>query len=120
MNRSEAFGRTPTINIEGSRWLVSNWGDDVVSPAVPATNTWTHVAGIFDGSTIYLYINGALKSSASGITCNTTTATKPEIGAIKGERFFSGRIDEVRMYSRALSPAEVAALYNGGNGCSGP
>jgi hypothetical protein len=33
------------------------------------------------------------------------------------EQFFNGSLDDVRIYNRALSAAEISSLYNGGAGC---
>jgi hypothetical protein len=80
------------------------------SDAVPL-NQWTHIAGTYDGTALRLYINGvqvAINTLASG---SITTSTQPlRFGgnSIWGE-FFQGLIDEIRIYNRALTPAEIQA-----------
>src|SRR5688572_16887742 len=71
-------------------------------------NTWSHLAGTYDGSTLRLYVNGALVASQpenSNIGASTGPLT---IGGddLYGQ-YFAGRIDEVRIYNRALSLAEI-------------
>src|SRR5204863_482455 len=80
-------------------------------------NTWTHLAGTFDGATMRLYVNGELVASQAQTAALTATAGTLQIGAdsYTGENF-AGRIDEVRIYNRALSAAEIQADMNTGAG----
>lgn len=80
------------------------------SPAL-ATNTWQHVAVVSDGATVRAYVNGAQRGTTQ--TAALPTYTGPlQVGAwLDGANnydFFSGNIDEVRVYNRALSATEVA------------
>lgn len=74
---------------------------------------WYYVAGVYDGTYVKLYINGAQAAitPASGIV---DVSTQPlTIGRRSdGVRFFNGIIDEVRIYNRALSASEIKANYN--------
>ena len=82
----------------------------VTGTAPVALNAWTHLAVTYDGATIALYVNGALAGSRSMSGPIATSAAPLRIGgnAVWGE-YFSGLIDEVRIYNRALSPAEIQA-----------
>jgi hypothetical protein len=87
-------------------------------------DVWHHIAGVFDGSGSRheLYVDGVLENAAapsySSIDSSTvpvwigagagTTSTAPDVA------FFSGAIDEVSIYSRALSAAEIEALFDAG------
>src|SRR6185436_6304953 len=78
--------------------------------SVLPVNTWTHLASTFDGTTVRLFVNGVqVASLAQTVPLATTTATL-QIGgdAYTGENF-AGLIDEVRVYNRALSAAEIQA-----------
>jgi hypothetical protein len=73
---------------------------------------WVHIAGVYDGTAVRIYINGVGQGSAvqSG---NILGFNQPlYIGAhgLPGE-FAKGVIDEVRIYSRAMSPTQVQTLY---------
>lgn len=77
-------------------------------------DVWSHVVGVWDGTTMYLYINGsqhATTASLSGTFGNS--GLNKSIGANQsgGSRWFNGRIDDVRFYNRALSVAEIQQLY---------
>ncbi len=89
-------------------------GVDQVTAPLPPVAVWTHVAAVWDGGTMSLFINGAALTnrSAAGLI-NTTSdllyiATKNS-SAPSGDRF-NGRLDDVRVYNRALNPVEVAAI----------
>jgi hypothetical protein len=76
-------------------------------------STWTHLAGTYDGSTLRLYVNGN-QVAAQTVSAAIRTSTAPlRIGgnSIFGQ-FFRGRIDEVRIYNRALTPSEVQTVMN--------
>ena len=79
---------------------------------VPA-GLWTHLAATFDGTTERLYANGTQVAQLA-VSGSITTSTSPlKIGgnAIWGE-WFNGLIDEVRIYNRALTPAEITSDMN--------
>src|SRR5213076_1255747 len=89
----------------------------MVGPTGLGLNTWTHVAGTFDGATMRLYVNGVEVMSQAQPAALTATAGTLQIGAdsYTGENF-AGRIDEVRIYNRALTAAEIQADMNTGVG----
>ncbi|MBF0623838.1 MAG: LamG domain-containing protein [Magnetococcales bacterium] len=76
-----------------------------------------HVVHVLDGTTQYLYINGSLANSSNVGASTFTSETHIIIGWGFGTSpaFFSGTIDDVRVYNRALSAEEVKALYNAEN-----
>jgi hypothetical protein len=80
------------------------------------TGEWTHVAGTYNGSDqVCLYINGV------SIGCTTS----PEFGTLRSgpsnpkiatnswftQQYYTGALDDVRIYSRALSAAEISEVY---------
>ena len=72
--------------------------------------TWTHVAASYDGTTQRLYVNGAQVSSSTIAGSIEISGSPLRIGgnSIWAE-WFTGLIDEVRVYRRALSAAEIQA-----------
>jgi hypothetical protein len=76
-------------------------------------NTWTHLAATYDNATLRLYVNGTLVGSravAGGLL--TSTGVLRIGGNSIWDEFFQGAIDEVRIYNRALTPAEIQTDMN--------
>jgi glucose/arabinose dehydrogenase len=73
-------------------------------------NTWTHLAATYDGGTVRMYVNGTEVGSrpGSGTVLTSTGALRIGGNSLWGE-YFSGRIDEVRVYNRALTASEIQA-----------
>ncbi len=71
-------------------------------------NTWTHLATTYDGAVVRLYVNGVLTgtTSVSGAMAASTGVLRLGGNGIWGE-WFAGLIDEVRIYNRVLSAAEI-------------
>jgi glucose/arabinose dehydrogenase len=86
-------------------------GGDRFAAATDAlpTGTWSHVTTTYDGATIRTYVNGALAASLaySGSVTSSSGALRIGGNSVWGE-FYSGLIDDVRVYKRALSAADVA------------
>jgi Concanavalin A-like lectin/glucanases superfamily/Bacterial Ig domain len=78
------------------------------SAARLAANTWSHVAATHDGATVRLYVNGVERASAAAAGTIAISASPLRIGgnAVWNE-WFGGRIDDLRIYDRALSAAEI-------------
>jgi hypothetical protein len=81
-------------------------------PSTLAVNVWTHLAATFDGVTVRLYVNGVQVASQAQTTPLTPTTGTLQIGADSYGEFFAGRIDEVRVYNRALSQGEIQTDMN--------
>jgi fibronectin type 3 domain-containing protein len=78
-----------------------------------AVNTWTHVATTYDGSALRLYVNGIQVASRPVSGTLAASANPLQIGgdSIYGQ-FFSGRIDEIRIYNTALSAVQIQTDMN--------
>ena len=71
--------------------------------------TWMHVAATYDGTTMRLYINGVQDGSVAGPASIVTNALGLGIGAQPdGVSQLQGALDDIRLYGRALSAAEIA------------
>src|ERR1700730_5491445 len=85
--------------------------------AVPV-NAWSHVTATYDGTTLKLYINGVLSVMADAASGFQTPPTgQPFAIGIRNIDFsdgFVGLIDEVEVFSRALTDAEVLSIYAAG------
>jgi glucose/arabinose dehydrogenase/PKD repeat protein/fibronectin type 3 domain-containing protein len=85
-----------------------------MDPALPL-NEWSHLAIVFDGSDVQFIVNG-VPTSTSPLNATITARGKPmKLGAdADSGQFFTGRLDDVRIYRRALTAAEVQADMSAG------
>src|SRR6266436_5043865 len=87
------------------------------STTVRALSTWYHVAGVYNASTgtLDIYVNGVLNNGTLRGTIPNgqfNQSVNVNIGRRTGGFYFSGIIDEIRIYNRALSQAEIQADMN--------
>lgn len=79
-------------------------------------NAWIHMAGTYDGSLVRLYVNGAQVASSAAGGPLVSDARPLLIGAGQNDgtsavqEALAGRIDDLRVYKRALSAAEIQAI----------
>ena len=75
------------------------------------TATWSHLATTYDGATLRLFVNGVQvgQLAATGSLTVSTGPLRIAGNAVWGE-WFNGPIDEVRVYNRALSAAELQSM----------
>ena len=85
------------------------------------TNRWYHVVGVFDGTKISTYVNGALGATVSFAGTprqNTNSAIPLTFGAradgALGYFTYGGQLDEAAIYDVALTPAQILAHYQAG------
>jgi hypothetical protein len=101
-------------------WLINSlgvtqlgvWNGGQVNPTLPL-GEWKHIAVTFDGATLAGYVDGMLAGSGAAIfdlEGMPLTIGGPHIG----ENNFNGMVDDVRIYDRALTAAEIAALATEG------
>jgi Concanavalin A-like lectin/glucanases superfamily len=69
-------------------------------------NTWQHAAMVSSGGTITFYINGISSGGATGAPAMTAI----DMGNNGSSEAFLGRLDDIRIYTRALSQADITAL----------
>ena len=91
-------------------------GTAIVAAPSQSRAGWTHLALIQDGTTCRLYVDGTLVDSSRALLPSRPVTSFMLGGyAITGgeDELWRGRLDDVRLYGRALSSAEVSALANG-------
>lgn len=90
-----------------------------ITTATINTGTFYHWVISVSGGTASLYRNGSLVSTASIQSSNFNSSAEFTIGAIGNPtNYFDGIIDEVAIWSRAITSDEVTEIYNGGSGLS--
>jgi hypothetical protein len=107
------------ISIRDDGYIGAFLGDFgvITSDVVADFGDWYHVVGIYDGVIFKLFVNGVLKATQS-----TSRFLDNDLLYIGGEGGgeFNGLIDAVGIWNRALSDAEITALYNAGHGIEHP
>ena len=95
------------LNINGWDWqtLKVNFGAN----GQPRLNEWHHLAATYDGYYMSIYVDGVLKGSlqfAGSITVNNNPLV---LGGQTGfvDEYFGGKLDEVKVWNRALSQCEI-------------
>jgi hypothetical protein len=113
-----------SFRISGSRlaFRIDSWGGSgsLFYPLPNGyQNQWVLFSGTWDSSaqTIKLYVNGQLVATNSGVTSPAQVLGWPTAIAqytVGWGSALNGLIDDVRIYSRAVSTSEIQAMYNGG------
>ncbi|HVK25043.1 MAG TPA: LamG domain-containing protein [Actinokineospora sp.] len=109
--RGGAGGRVSFAIVVGGAWT------DLLTTATVPTGGWHHVAGVYDGATMKIYIDGVERASRTLTGALTpSTGTSVLVGGCPSDanRTFVGTINEARVYDRALTATEITAKYNGG------
>lgn len=110
----------PNLKLRLLAMLGGHW-DQFDCSTTLRSNTWYHVAMVYDGANLKGYVNGVLDGSNPVSGSLASSATPLRIGAyapVNGtlsKGFFPGFIDELTLYDRALSPSEVASIYLAGS-----
>lgn len=117
--------------IDNGNTLQFCWGTEAYSGTCTyaahafQTGVWTHIAGTYDGTTFRNYVNGVEIGQQAVAMAPLNTTRDLVIGALpSGNLSFEGAIDDVRVYGRTLSAAEVSDLATiapaGATGPQGP
>jgi hypothetical protein len=94
----------------GTSYTGTNFGTGVF-----VTNTWYYLVVTYDGTTLKIYLNGSLNTSMTQTGCNVANVTNFHIASdSSGSQDFAGWLDEVAVYSYALSSSQVTTHYNAG------
>jgi hypothetical protein len=105
------------VDVSGMPW------DGIKAGVGIFDNQWHHVAGVYDGSNAYIYIDGGLDSNS--VPCSGNMATndwpvyigensKTLLDEATNAREWNGIMDDVRVYNYALNQSEVNDIYTGG------
>lgn len=97
----------------GTRGLDSwNWGGKTLLDVEPAEiDTWHFCVYTFDGITHRFFIDGMEMASSTETTQQGNPTTLMFGNYPGGDQFFEGKLDDIRIYNRALAPSEINTLY---------
>lgn len=119
-SQSNVLRSQQPVALGSDRFSIANytqgqgWETLVASPS-PPVGTWYHLAGVFDQGTLSIYVNGVLSGSRTvpftttdGARFTTWGLGARPLGGATADQFFLGEMDDVQIYDRALSAAEIA------------
>ena len=119
-------------NPSNSAWFLETIGSNMAFGVVNGTTLkyaqkafstlgWYHVVGVWDGSTVEVYIDGAASGSPQSISAMNTGTVNMAIGGLWNNGgtavdngFWNGKIGPVSIFDYALSTGSISALYNDG------
>jgi len=99
---------------DGSTTYVNVESNDAVPDA-----TWTHVAGTYDGSNVYIYINGVKQTDTAAFTGALKTPTQAFTIGIQSTSYstqylFNGALSNISVFNAGLLEDDILNLYNNG------
>jgi len=76
-------------------------------------NNWHYVAATYDGVSMKLFVDQGTPNASRAQTGNIVTVTTPlQIAMKNNDKYFSGNLDEIKIWSTALTNTEIASIYN--------
>jgi prepilin-type N-terminal cleavage/methylation domain-containing protein len=105
---------TATDEIKFSLTIDGTLKTATTTSSMVSINTWYHILSTYDGADLKVYVNGNLEKTTNvGSGTLTTYATNMRIGEYTNlnQDYFPGKIDEVRIYNKSLSTAQIQQLY---------
>jgi hypothetical protein len=110
--------RNGNLAVDSYQRLSFEWGDGkssaaVLAPGALLNGAWKHVVAVADSRALHvsLYVDGAVVAEMPMPLPISKTAAKERLTGWFYNGFFQGELDDIRLYSRALSPAEVQGLF---------
>lgn len=96
------------------KFRFGNFGGGITSNAMIPVNSWVHVAATYDGNTLSLYINGELdkEKTEDGVISDGDTGFMFGTTNAANENFYSGMVDEVRLWRDVRTKDEISNNYN--------
>ena len=110
------------MNLDGSTgrivWNLFN-GGQVTSTNILNDGNWHFVAGVYNGTTSSLYVDGKLNSSAAAASSLTSEpgahlylGGNADFTIVGGSRYLAGAIAQAALFTSALTAAQIQAIYN--------
>ena len=97
---------------------VSSLAGSATTTTTYSNTDWHHVVATWDGTTttnsLKVYVNGSLEAQGTSDTSSASIGayTYFAMGGLQGNTYAEGKIDQVRIFDKAISSSEVTTLYN--------
>ncbi len=93
-------------------FYVNSYSGNSVRTTIPV-NEWTHMAGVYDGATMSLYVNGVLVASHDYSAAINHSTAPLLLGRGSGGAYqWQGQIDDVRLWDTARTAEQIAASFD--------
>ncbi|MBN2042309.1 MAG: LamG domain-containing protein [Candidatus Aenigmarchaeota archaeon] len=92
-----------------------SWKYAIYNQSSPILNKWTHVVGVYNGSHIWIYVDGVVGSVNSSVGAPLSASVyNLSIGRLGSHdsRYWGGMIDEVAIWNRTLAANEIMDIYS--------
>lgn len=115
--------------VEGNKVSLFVRLDDIsrhraTSLSVPTVGVWHHIVGTWESGTLRIYFDGRLEASTQSGGALSSSPVAALIGAgdpnDRAKSNFSGAIDEIFIFNRALTTREIRAIFEAGDSGSAP
>ena len=117
------FGTNPVTGMSGNHATLDpftggGFNDDSTDylGITSSSDQWVHIAEVWDGTNVLVYVNGQLKITAAGTGGTTALATTQSILTIgcnpSNSQCFNGLFDEFQVWSVARTATEIQSSYN--------
>ncbi|KPA12770.1 secreted protein containing LamG-like jellyroll fold [Candidatus Magnetomorum sp. HK-1] len=111
---TQGYGLAHYTGSNDIHFFINNYSSVNVSASIPVLK-WSHIAGVYDGKSIKLYINGEMidsKSYNGEINYSSAPVTIGMGSGGNGTRYlWKGGIDDIRIYNRAISASEIKSIF---------
>ena len=109
-----AIGPVGSSPNKASFWLNGVTGSWLQSTTDINDGDWHHLAATYDGAQIRIYVDGSVSNSAAATGAISTGTNAVLLGNRLSEGISTGKFDEIAVSNRALSAAEILAIYQNG------
>ncbi|MCP4256562.1 MAG: LamG domain-containing protein [Planctomycetes bacterium] len=108
---------TLAFHCTGIESISSGWNNGIEGKKNVNDSQWHHAVGVYDGSTVFLYVDGVIDKSGKASGSIRMNDSPVFIGANseKADREWNGLIDEVCIFRGAIDAKGIRALYSGEN-----
>jgi len=105
-------GGAPTLQLKASSFRFFPEGSSNYDIGSYELNKWYYITAVYDNTHYYFYINGILVASGSDATGTPNDSDNYFIGSVSTSRFFTGFMDEIKIYPYARTAAQVKEDFN--------
>ena len=111
------------LHYNATNTLISVYANDssryIYQDATNYLDTWHHYTATYDGTKFYLYIDGTYIKASNAVTLTSLTGKRIYLGcksdtsAGSGQVFYTGLLNDIRVYDHCLSPKEIEEIAKG-------